>query len=189
MTLSWKRHCSLTFKRQCRDNSPRRNFLKKTCRDEKMDLHKFAPCTCRKYINTEIYGKYGKCHICLVIYTLYLLLSICNIFARSKFVQIHFFVQCWRIVHTLVQAHKPEHFVLLTNSRDQVLKGLVGRKFILMNKLSFEVINLNFCFPKWLNAFLKLVLQTIYWLYDVKKKKNQLNKRTKDNKIISQNQR
>ena len=96
------------------------------------------------------------------------------------------------MVHTLVQAHKPEPFVLLTYSTaspswDQVLKGLVGKKFILMQKLSFEVINLNFCFPKWLNAFFKVVLQTIHWLYNVKKI-NQLNKRTINNKIISQNQ-
>ena len=139
----------------------------------------------------KYWGKHSKCHICLVIYSLYLLLSICDTFARSKFVQIHFFVRCWRIVHTLVQAHKPEHFVLLTYStasRDQALKGLVGKKFILMHKLSFEVINLSFCFLKWLHAFLKLVLQTIYWLYN-EKKINQLNKQTTDNKIISQNQR
>ena len=67
--------------------------------------------------------------------------------------QIHFFRPVLKNSTYPVQAHKPEHFVLLTNStasssRDQALKGLVGRKFILMNKLSFEVINLNFCFPK-----------------------------------------
>ena len=38
-----------------------------------------------------------------------------------------------------------------------------------MYKLSFEVINVIF-FPKWLHAFFKLVLQTICWLYKVKKK-------------------
>ena len=176
---------------QCRINSPRRNILKKTCTGRK---NRF-PQICSLHMSQiyKYWGKHGKCHICLVIYSLYLLLSICDIFSKSKFVQIHFFVQCWRIVHTLVQAHKPEHFVLLTYSiaspsRDQALKGLVGKKFILMHKLSFEVINLKFCFPKWLHAFFKLVLQTIYWLYNVKKIINQLNKRTTDNKIISQNQ-
>ena len=56
-----------------------------------------------KHVNTEeqIYGKHGKCHVCLVIFGMQLwhlpslpyiliLLSI-YIFARSKFVHIHFF--------------------------------------------------------------------------------------------------
>ena len=44
-----------------------------------------------------------------------------------------------------------------------------------MYKLSFEVINVIF-FPKWLHAFFKLVLQTICWLYKVKKTNKQTNK-------------
>ena len=72
-------------------------------KDEKQDLPKFAPC---KYVAKNIYGKDGKCLICLVIYTPSILvrkcaiyhlchifthqyLHICDIYARSKFVQIY----------------------------------------------------------------------------------------------------
>ena len=71
-------------------------------KDEKQDLPKFAPC---KYV-ANIYGKDGKCLICLVIYTPSILvckcaiyhlchifthqyLHICDMYARSKFVQIY----------------------------------------------------------------------------------------------------
>lgn len=73
-------------------------------KDEKQDLPKFAPC---KYVaNIYAGGKDRKCLICLVIYTPSILeckcaiyhlchifthqyLHICDIYARSKFVQIY----------------------------------------------------------------------------------------------------
>ena len=73
--------------------------LQRTARcllDEKMDLHKFQ--ICRKNVKTEEYiwskdGKRHKCSIYHICPRFALQFSeICDIFARSKLMQIHFFV-------------------------------------------------------------------------------------------------
>ena len=48
--------------------------------------------------------------VAFIIFTMYsTVLHICDVFARSKFVQIHFFVQCKLLVHSESVGSSQEH--------------------------------------------------------------------------------